>query len=129
VTDPRPSPFDELIGTKWGDFEPRRGTATLEVAEHHKQPGGIVHGGVICTLAESVASRATAFQVSDDGMQALGMSNNTTFLRPLVSGTIHAEATCRHAGRTTWVWDVECRDEEGRTGTLSRVTIAVRPQR
>ena len=41
-------------------------------------------------------------------------------------GTIHAEARRRHRGRTTWVWDVELTDDEGRLAALSRVTIAVR---
>ena len=40
---------------------------------------------------------------------------------------IHAEARARHRGRTTWVWDVEMRDDEGRLCALTRMTIAVRP--
>jgi uncharacterized protein (TIGR00369 family) len=55
------------------------------------------------------------------------MSNQTSFLRPITAGTIHAEARCRHRGRTTWVWDVDFTDDEGRLCALSRVTIAVRP--
>ena len=60
-------------------------------------------------------------------MIAVGMSNNTTFLRPVLEGTVEAEATRRHRGRTTWIWDVEFTDGEGRVCALSRVTLAVRP--
>lgn len=123
-----PSPFDELIGTEWGETSAERATATLAVAERHKQPVGLVHGGVYCALAESVASRATALEVLGDGDLALGMSNNATFLRPVTAGTIHVEATRRHGGRSTWIWDVECRDDKGRLCAINRVTIAVRPQ-
>ena len=55
------------------------------------------------------------------------MSNRATFLRPITAGTIHAQATRRHRGRTTWVWDVEISDDDGRLCAMSRMTIAVRP--
>ena len=120
------SPFDQYIGHEWGEIGPEKATSTLVVADHHKQPVGVVHGGVYCALAESLASRATA-RNAGDGVLALGMSNNATFMRPITGGTIHVEATRRHGGRTTWIWDVECRDDEGRVCALNRVTIAVRP--
>ena len=61
------------------------------------------------------------------GRRALGLANNTSFLRPVSGGTIHGLATRRHRGRTTWVWDVDMTDDEGRLCATSRVTIAVRP--
>jgi uncharacterized protein (TIGR00369 family) len=57
----------------------------------------------------------------------MGLSNSTSFLRPIGAGNIHALATRRHRGRTTWVWDVDMSDDEGRLCATSRVTIAVRP--
>lgn len=126
--EPPPSPFDELIGAEWDELSAERATATLAVAERHKQPLGIVHGGVYCALAESLASLATAAEVIPEGNMALGMSNNASFLRPITDGTIHVEARRLHGGRTTWIWDVECRDDEGRLCATNRVTIAVRPQ-
>jgi uncharacterized protein (TIGR00369 family) len=57
----------------------------------------------------------------------MGLSNDTSFLRPVSEGTIMAEARARHRGRTTWVWEVDFTDSEGRLCALSRVTIAVRP--
>jgi uncharacterized protein (TIGR00369 family) len=91
------------------------------------QPMGIVHGGVYATLAEGMASEATFRAVYPDGNIAVGMSNHTNFLRPISSGTIHAEARRRHRGRTTWLWEVDFTDDEGRLCALTRVTIAVRP--
>lgn len=121
------SPFDLHVGTVWGEMGAEHATATLELAAHHLQPAGVVHGGVYCTLAESLASRATFLQVGGEGMIAMGLSNNANFLRPMTGGTVHVEATRRHGGRTTWVWDVEHRDDAGRVCALNRVTIAVRP--
>lgn len=92
------------------------------------QAMGIVHGGVYAAVAESLASVGTWIAVNRDGVRkvALGMSNQTTFLRPMTEGTIHAEAVPRHRGRTTWVWDVECSDDQGRVCAISRMTVAVR---
>ena len=53
----------------------------------------------------------------------MGLSNNTSFLRPISAGTIHAIATRRHRGRTTWVWDVDLSDDQGRLCATSRVTV------
>ena len=64
--------------------------------------------------------------VSADGKRAQGLSNQTSFLRPIVRGTIHATARRRHSGRTTWVWEVDITDDEGRVCALVRMTVAVR---
>ena len=63
-----------------------------------------------------------------EGRVPLGMSNNTSFLRPVSEGSVHGEATAIHRGRTSWVWDVQMRDDEGRLCATSRVTIAVRDE-
>ena len=57
---------------------------------------------------------------------AMGLSNQTSFLRPVTEGTIDAVATAKHRGRTTWVWEVEMSDQHGRLCVLTRMTIAVR---
>jgi 1,4-dihydroxy-2-naphthoyl-CoA hydrolase len=105
-----------------------RARARVEVGDRHRQPYGIVHGGVYAALAESIASEATAVAVYEDGKIAMGMSNFVTFMRPISSGTVHAEAIRKHAGSTTWVWEVEMTDDDGRLCASSRITVAVRPR-
>jgi 1,4-dihydroxy-2-naphthoyl-CoA hydrolase len=124
-----PSGFAEEIGVEWIDFDPDSARARIKIDRRHLQPYGIVHGGVYATLAESICSASTYNAVKDDEMVAMGQANDTTFLRPASEGHITASATTRHRGRTTWVWDVEMTDDEGRVCALSRMTIAVRPQR
>ena len=105
-----------------------RAVATMSVDDQPLlQPMGIVHGGVYATLAEGLTSEATFRAVFPDGNIAVGMSNQTSFLRPISKGTIHAEARRRHKGRTTWLWEVDFTDDDGRLCALTRVTIAVRP--
>jgi 1,4-dihydroxy-2-naphthoyl-CoA hydrolase len=87
-----------------------------------------VHGGVYAALAEMVATEATVHGVWETGNRATGLSNATNFVRPIREGTIHAHARRLHAGRSTWVWDVDLRDDDGRLCAASRVTVAVRPR-
>jgi uncharacterized protein (TIGR00369 family) len=98
----------------------------VAVREHVTQPIGLVHGGVHAAIAEGLASLGTNHGVAAEGKVALGISNQSSFLRPIGSGTIHATARPRHRGRTTWIWDVELADDEGRICALSRVTVAIR---
>jgi uncharacterized protein (TIGR00369 family) len=58
---------------------------------------------------------------------AMGLSNSTSFLRPITEGVVRAHATRIHRGRTTWVWDVRFSDAQDRTCAVTRMTIAVRP--
>jgi uncharacterized protein (TIGR00369 family) len=101
-------------------------SARLPYAPRICQPMGIVHGGVYAAIGESLASRGTAFTVVAQGKRPLGQSNNTSFMRPVSGGTIHARGVAVHRGRTSWIWDVEMRDDDGRLCAASRVTIAVR---
>jgi uncharacterized protein (TIGR00369 family) len=121
--------FDALYGLEVLDASDERVTAQVAVRDAIKQPMGLVHGGVYASVAESICSIATAYAVAPDGSTAVGMSNSTTFLRPIVEGTVHAAATRRHRGRTTWIWDVEITDDAGRLCAITRMTIAVRPPR
>ena len=89
------------------------------------QNHGIVHGGALASLIETVCSRATNEAVGPE-QAAFGQLNETTFLRPISEGVAHAEGHARHRGRTSWVWDAEVRDDEGRLCALGRMIVAVR---
>jgi uncharacterized protein (TIGR00369 family) len=119
--------FDKLYGLEYTEAGDGFITGRVEVREDLKQPAGLVHGGVYAAIAESLASLGTWSAVAEDGNAAMGLSNQTSFLRPITDGAIHARAVVKHRGRTTWVWEVELTDDSQRLCVLSRVTIAVRP--
>jgi uncharacterized protein (TIGR00369 family) len=121
--------LDLLIGLEMVEMSDSEVRARLLVRDELKQAAGLVHGGVYAAVAESMTSLATWVAVAGEGNTAVGLSNNTSFLRPITDGTVHAHATRLHRGRTTWVWDVRAADEADRTCALTRVTIAVRPAR
>jgi len=121
--------FDRLYGLELVDFSDGEVHARVRLRDELRQPIGLLHGGVYASIAESMASLATALGVMDRGEVAMGLSNNTSFLRPVTEGFVHAQATRLHRGRTTWVWDVRFTDDAGRLCALTRMTIAVRPAR
>jgi uncharacterized protein (TIGR00369 family) len=98
----------ELVVDERGADEVR---ARLPVEDRHKQPLGLVHGGVYAVIAEALTPGRT-------------ISNQTSFLRPITGGTIHATARRRHHGRTTAVWEVDITDDQGRLCALVRVTAS-----
>jgi 1,4-dihydroxy-2-naphthoyl-CoA hydrolase len=122
------SPFDRHYGLEIVECSDELVRGRVPVREHVTQPIGLVHGGVHAAIAEGLASLGTNRGVADDGQLALGMSNHSTFLRPIAGGTVHGIARRRHRGRRTWIWDVEMTDDDGRLCALSRVTVAVRPR-
>jgi uncharacterized protein (TIGR00369 family) len=123
-----PGTFDDLYGLVVDrvDLDAGEVLAHVDVQAHHKQPAGLVHGGVLASIAESITSLATWNAVQADGKTAQGLSNQTSFLRPVLGEKINARAVVRHRGRTTWVWEVEITDDEQRLCSLVRMTIAVR---
>ncbi len=119
--------FDRLYGLEILELSAELVRGRVAVRDELKQPAGLVHGGVYAAVAESLATTGTAAVVVADGNTAMGLSNQTSFLRPVTSGAIHAVARPRHRGRTTWVWEVELTDDDDRLCAVTRVTAAVRP--
>lgn len=118
--------FDRLYGLKLVSASPEEVVAEVEVGSDHLQPFGLVHGGLFASMAESTTSIGTYLGVRDEGKAAMGLSNQTSFLRPVREGTVRATARRRHRGRSTWIWEVDVTDGEGRLCALVRMTIAVR---
>jgi 1,4-dihydroxy-2-naphthoyl-CoA hydrolase len=121
-----PVGFDRLYGLEVLDVDEEEVHAQVKVRDELRQPAGLVHGGVFASIAETIATMGTWLAVHEDGRTPQGLSNQTSFVRPIVDGTIHATARRRHKGRTTWVWEVDITDDEGRLCALVRMTVAVR---
>jgi 1,4-dihydroxy-2-naphthoyl-CoA hydrolase len=118
--------FDALYGLEVVEVGDGLVRARVPVRNGVKQSLGLVHGGLYASIAEAITSLGTFTAVTEQGKVAQGMSNHTSFLRPITAGTVHAVGRARHRGRTTWVWDVEILDDAERLCAVSRTTIAVR---
>lgn len=117
--------LEGTLGFEYLEAGSERARGRFEVTNRHKQPFGIVHGGVYAAFAEGLCSSATYLNVRENGKIAVGSSNFTSFLRPVMSGVVSAEARALHRGRTTWVWECEFTNEAGKRCAISRVTLAV----
>ena len=118
------------LGIELLEAEGETARGRIEVSERTLQPYGIVHGGVYAALAETVASAATA-HARRRPTASLRSASRTTRRSCARSpqGHIEARASARHSGRTTWVWDVDMSDDDGRICAISRVVVAVREPR
>jgi 1,4-dihydroxy-2-naphthoyl-CoA hydrolase len=117
--------LDGILGFEVLTMEADHASGRFEVQNRHRQPFGIVHGGVYAAFAEGLCSGATYMQVAQGGKIAIGSSNHTSFLRPVSEGVVTANARPMHSGRTSWVWECEFTNEAGKRCAISRVTLAV----
>jgi uncharacterized protein (TIGR00369 family) len=92
---------DEQTGT--------RVSGSVAADERHHQPWGIVHGGLHTSVIETFATLGAYEAVKDRGLQAVGVSNATDFLRPHRSGRLGVVAVPIHQGRSQQLWQVEVR--------------------
>ena len=100
-------------------------TATVEVRPTHRQPQGIVHGGVYAGIIETLASIGGALDAMTDGKNVVGLENHTSFVRAVREGTLHATATPITRGRRTQLWEVGIRNDEQSIVATGRVRLLV----
>ena len=106
------------------ELSPDGARAQLEVQPKLLQPMGIVHGGVYCSMIESMASVAgwTWFNANGGGV-VVGVNNNTDFLRAIGSGTVYGTATPLHRGRRQQLWVVTITDSDDRVVARGQVRL------
>jgi uncharacterized protein (TIGR00369 family) len=94
-----------------------------DVEDIHKQPYGIVHGGVHCGAIEAVCSTGAAMDAMPRGQSVVGLENHTSFVRAVRGGRITVTATPITRGRRVQLWEAVCRDEAGKTVATGRVRL------
>ena len=86
------APFDNELGLQFTELTPDGARAQLEVKPKLLQPMGLVHGGVYCSMIESMASVAAfTWLAAQGGGNVVGVNNNTDFLRSIKSGTVYGK--------------------------------------
>jgi uncharacterized protein (TIGR00369 family) len=95
-------------------------------ADHHT-PFGIVHGGVYAAVIETAASMGATQAVLANGMIAVGVNNQTDFLRPHVVGRLEVRAVPVQQGRTLQLWLVDITNGDGKTVARGQVRLFNQP--
>ncbi len=106
------SGLNGILDLEFVDVTVDRCVTKISLDERHKQPYGIVHGGTYTTLIEATASMGAAMWAVSQGMPgAVGVNNNSDFIKAIRQGVLVATSTPVHRGRTQQIWSVEVRDE------------------
>jgi 1,4-dihydroxy-2-naphthoyl-CoA hydrolase len=115
-------PFVKHLGLEITKADGDRVVATWTARPDLHQPYGIVHGGVHCSVVETLASVGAALWIGDEG-KVVGVSNTTDFYRAVREGTLTSTATPLHRGRSQQVWLVETLGEDGKVAARGQVRL------
>ncbi len=113
-------PFAQLLGVQIRSYGPDEVRATLAWAPELCTAGGVLHGGALMALADSLGAAVALINLPEGAAGTATISSATNFLRAVRGGAVHACARPLHRGRTTIVVDTELRDDDGRL--VARVT-------
>jgi len=101
-----------------------------DIGQHHFAPHGYLHGGLIMSIADTVAGYGCLGNLPDGGMNFTTIEAKTNFLSTILEGAILAEGVMVHGGRTTQVWDVDVTDESSgkRLATFRNTQMILYPR-
>jgi len=114
--------FVRHLGLELTEIGPDRVEARWSGAPHLQQPYGIVHGGVHCSVIETLASVGAAMWFGDRG-KTVGVNNNTDFIRAVTDEDITSVALPVHRTEFEQIWVVESRDDSQRLVAQGRVRL------
>jgi 1,4-dihydroxy-2-naphthoyl-CoA hydrolase len=98
--------FGRATGLRLTSASGQRVTGTVDVGPDQHTPWGVVHGGVYCAVIEATASVGASAAVADEGRFAVGVNNNTDFIRATTEGRLEVVAEPIQQGRTQQLWQV-----------------------
>lgn len=119
------------LGIVYSDVDLDKGylAATMPVNPKVHQPMGLLHGGASAALAESLGSAASAMLVDREKFAVLGIELSCNHLKSKRSGMVTGEAKIIHQGRSTHLWSIEIRDEEGKLISHCKLNNMIVPNR
>jgi uncharacterized protein (TIGR00369 family) len=123
-----PPPIAKLMGFTIDSVEVGRAVFTAEPHESHYNPIGTVHGGLVCTLLDSVAGCA-AQTTLPKGMAYTSLEIKVNYLRPVLasSGKLTAVGVVTKPGRRAAFVDATVTDASGKLVATASSTLLVFP--
>jgi uncharacterized protein (TIGR00369 family) len=114
-------PFARLLGIELNEIKPGFAVLSVDIRPELMQNHGVVHGGVIASLADTAAAFAIASILKpEESTTTIDLTIH--YLRPLTSGTAIATATILREGQRVIVLTVEVKDQ--REKVLATTTAA-----
>ena len=121
-------PFAQHLGLTVEEAGPDKVIARLAWAPHLCTSGGVMHGGVLMSLADSAGALVT-FLGLPEGATTATITSTSQLFRPVTGGTVRAVAVALHRGRTTVTAQSSLYDSEDRLVAQTTQIQAVRPAR
>ena len=121
-------PFAEHVGLVLEEATADRVVARLDWAPHLCTAAGIMHGGVLMSLADT-AGALVAFLGLPEGATTATITSTSQMFRPVTGGTVRATAAALHRGRTTVTVQTDLRDSAQRLVAQATQVQAVRGPR
>jgi len=109
-------PFSKLMGVKVTSAEPDCIKAELKVRDDICTTGGIMHGGAIMAMADSMGAIGAYMNIPDTAKATTTIESKTNFMRAAPRGsTVTGECVPLHVGRRTSVWQTTLRNSDSKT--------------
>ncbi|WP_299151166.1 hotdog fold thioesterase [uncultured Dokdonia sp.] len=118
----------ETLDIEYIDFGEDFLTAQMPVTPKVHQPDGVLHGGAMVALAESVGS-AASFMFLDQAHTIRGIEISANHVKSKREGMVYAKATFIHKGRTTQLWNIDVVDEEDNLISKCKLTTIALPRK
>ena len=117
--------FNNALGLRFTHAAPDEYVAEIEIAEHHLQPYGLVHGGVYASMIETLCSTGAALTVWAENQHTVGLENNTSFLKAVRGGRLCCTARPLTIGKRSHVWEASIHDDQGQLVATGRVRLMI----
>ena len=122
-------PLAVTLGIRSDEYTPDRVVLSLEWAPSLCTAGGILHGGVIMTLADSAGGACAYLNLPADAAGTSTIESKTNFLGAVRKGRVTATATPLHRGGTTFVVETAVRDDDAKLiAKVTQTQLVLRPR-
>ncbi len=119
----------ETLDIKYVDVGEDFLIAQMPVNARVHQPDGVLHGGAMVALAESVGSMASYIFLNASEFFVRGIEISANHVKSIKEGFVYAKATFIHKGRTTQVWDIRITNEEDQLISICKLTTIALPKK
>jgi uncharacterized protein (TIGR00369 family) len=113
-------PFGELLGVELDAASAEEVRGGLEWAPERCTAGGIMHGGALMGLADSLGGLCAHLNLPEGATSTATVESKTNFFRAVREGRVSAVSRPLHAGKSFIVVETDIHDAHGRH--VARVT-------
>jgi len=103
-------------------------TASMPVNKRVYQPDGVLHGGAMLALAESVGSAACFVFLDTENFSIRGIEMSANHVKSMRDGQVHATAKLLHKGKTTQVWNIQLTNDDNQLISAAKLTTIALPK-